>query len=41
MSKELGVKLDQESVLDYLGFAKKVIVKSDSTIIREGNGEKE
>ncbi len=41
MSKELGVKLDQESVLDNLGFAKKVIVKSDSTIIREGNGEKE
>ncbi len=40
MAKQVGTKLEQVN-LNQLGFAKKVIVRTDSTVIRQGSGTKE
>lgn len=40
LAKDIGTKLEEVS-LSQLGFAKKIIISSQSTVIRQGSGEKE
>jgi chaperonin GroEL len=39
LSKDLGHKLE-EVKLEQLGYAKKIIISENSTVIREGSGER-